>query len=187
MAVECFLKFEGPEIKGEAKGLADQIDVLAWSWGASQSGHDARRNRRRRRQGQRPGSSITKWIDKASPNLLQFGQQRPAFRQGDADLPQGGRRRAGRLPQDRDGKGDHHLGHYRRLRRLGPVHRECVPQFRQVQKNLHAPEGRRYGRYRGRPGRLEHPREQDDLGVTVRARALMQPFYGRGGEHAGPG
>ena len=40
MAVECFLKIEGPELKGESKadGFADQIDVLAWSWGASQSG-----------------------------------------------------------------------------------------------------------------------------------------------------
>ena len=40
MAVECFFKIEGPTLKASPRlaGLADQIDVLAWSWGASQSG-----------------------------------------------------------------------------------------------------------------------------------------------------
>jgi len=71
MAVECFLKFEGPEIKGEAKGLPDQIDVLAWSWGASQSGtmHVATGGGAGKANVQ--DLSITKWIDKASPNLMQ--------------------------------------------------------------------------------------------------------------------
>ncbi len=38
MAVDMFLKIEG--IKGESKGTGhkDEIDVLAWSWGLSQSG-----------------------------------------------------------------------------------------------------------------------------------------------------
>jgi type VI secretion system secreted protein Hcp len=73
MAVECFLKFEGPDLKGESKadGFAEQVDVLAWSWGATQTGtmHVA--------TGGGAGKAnvndltITKWIDKASPNLAQ--------------------------------------------------------------------------------------------------------------------
>ncbi|HET6469396.1 MAG TPA: type VI secretion system tube protein Hcp [Geminicoccaceae bacterium] len=73
MAVECFLKFEGPELKGESVGSehTEEIDVLSWSWGASQSGtmHIA--------TGGGAGKAnvgdltITKWCDKASPNLMQ--------------------------------------------------------------------------------------------------------------------
>ena len=40
MAVDMFLKIEGEDIKGEAKDSShkEEIDVLAWSWGATQSG-----------------------------------------------------------------------------------------------------------------------------------------------------
>ena len=71
MSVECFLKLEGPDVKGEAKGIADQIDVLAWSWGASQSGtmHIATGGGAGKANVQ--DLSITKWVDKASPNLMQ--------------------------------------------------------------------------------------------------------------------
>jgi len=98
VAVECFLKIESPDIKGESKvdGFADQIDVLAWSWGASQSGtmHVA--------TGGGAGKanvgdlSVTKWVDKASPNLLQavisgkqFGKATLTCRRagGDAAVP----------------------------------------------------------------------------------------------------
>ena len=71
MALDQFLKLEG--IDGEAVDAshADEIDVLAWSFGASQSGTT--------HMGPGGGAgkvsiqdlSITKWIDKASPNLLQ--------------------------------------------------------------------------------------------------------------------
>lgn len=70
MAVDMFLKFE--KIKGEAqdKKHTGEIDVLAWSWGMSQSGNT--------HTGPGGGAgkvnvqdiSITKYIDKASPNLL---------------------------------------------------------------------------------------------------------------------
>jgi type VI secretion system secreted protein Hcp len=73
MAVECFLKFEGPDLKGEAKaeGYAEQIDVLAWSWGASQTGtmHVATGGGAGKANVQ--DMTITKWVDKASPNLAQ--------------------------------------------------------------------------------------------------------------------
>jgi type VI secretion system secreted protein Hcp len=96
MAVECFLKLEAPDLKGEAKasGYADQIDVLAWSWGASQSGtmHVA--------TGGGAGKAnvndlaVTKWIDKASPNLTQaaisgkqFGKATLTCRKAGGDQP----------------------------------------------------------------------------------------------------
>lgn len=70
MAVDQFLKIEG--IKGESADSKhkDEIDVLAWSWGLSQSGttHEG------------PGGgagkvsvqdiSVTKYIDNSSPNLF---------------------------------------------------------------------------------------------------------------------
>lgn len=71
MAVDIFLKLEG--IKGEAQDdkYKDEIDVLAWSWGASQSGTT--------HGGSGSGSgkvsvqdiSITKYIDKSSATLFQ--------------------------------------------------------------------------------------------------------------------
>lgn len=76
MAVDMFLKLEqkgGKPVKGEAQDEKhkDEIDILAWSWGASQSGTT--------HMGQGGGGgkaniqdiSFTKYIDKASHLLLQ--------------------------------------------------------------------------------------------------------------------
>jgi len=70
MAVDMFIKIKG--IPGEAQDAKHkgEIDVLAWSWGASNSGSA--------HVGGGIGSgkvnvqdlSITKWVDKASPELL---------------------------------------------------------------------------------------------------------------------
>lgn len=72
MAVDMFLKIEGIEGEAQDKAHAKEIDVLAWSWGMSQSGttHTG------------PGGgagkvnvqdlSITKYIDKATPNLMMY-------------------------------------------------------------------------------------------------------------------
>lgn len=72
MAVDMFLKLKG--IEGEAKDSkhANEIDVLAWSWGMSQSGT--------MHMGSGGGSgkvsvqdlSLTKYVDKSSPNLMMF-------------------------------------------------------------------------------------------------------------------
>jgi type VI secretion system secreted protein Hcp len=72
MAVDMFIKIG--DIKGESVDSkhANEIDVLAWSWGASQSGTT--------HTGPGGGSgkvnvqdlSITKYIDKATPALLGF-------------------------------------------------------------------------------------------------------------------
>ena len=70
MAVDMFLKLD--DVKGEANDdkHKDEVDVLAWSWGLSQSGTT--------HMGGGGGSgkvnvqdlSLTKYIDKSSPNLI---------------------------------------------------------------------------------------------------------------------
>lgn len=71
MAVDMFIKIQG--IDGESKdegGHKDQIDVLAWSWGMSQSASS--------HQGGGSGAgkvnvqdlSFTKWVDKSSCDLM---------------------------------------------------------------------------------------------------------------------
>lgn len=70
MAVDMFLKLEG--IKGESQDgkHKDEIDLLAWSWGAAQSGTT--------HMGSGSGSgkvsvqdlSLTKYVDKASATLF---------------------------------------------------------------------------------------------------------------------
>jgi len=72
MAVDMFIKID--DIKGESKDEKhkDEMDVLAWSWGMSQSGTT--------HSGSGGGSgkvavqdiSLTKYVDKASPNLIQY-------------------------------------------------------------------------------------------------------------------
>lgn len=72
MAVDMFLKVEG--IKGESQDSKhkEEIDVLAWSWGMSQSGtmHSG--------SGGGAGKvsvqdiSITKYIDRSSPTLMKM-------------------------------------------------------------------------------------------------------------------
>jgi type VI secretion system secreted protein Hcp len=72
MAVDMFLKLDG--IKGESadKGHKDEIAILAWSWGVSNSGSA--------HLGGGAGSgkvnvqdlSLTKYIDVASPDLALF-------------------------------------------------------------------------------------------------------------------
>lgn len=76
MAVDMFLKID--DVKGESVDAASggkhkgEIDVLAWSWGMSQSGST--------HVGTGGGSgkvnvndiSITKYLDRSSPNLIQF-------------------------------------------------------------------------------------------------------------------
>jgi type VI secretion system secreted protein Hcp len=72
MAMDMFIKID--DVKGESQDdkHKDEIDVLAWSWGMSQSGTF--------HTGGGGGSgkvsindlSFTKYIDKSSPNLMQY-------------------------------------------------------------------------------------------------------------------
>ena len=70
MAVDMFLKMG--DIKGEARDHKhkDEIDVLAWSWGASQSGTTHVGGGSGAGKANFQDISITKWVDKASPKLL---------------------------------------------------------------------------------------------------------------------
>lgn len=73
MAVDFFLKLEGPDVEGESMDSqhTDEIAISSWSWGMTQSGtmHVAK--------GGGAGKvnvediSLTKLVDKASPNLMQ--------------------------------------------------------------------------------------------------------------------
>jgi type VI secretion system secreted protein Hcp len=70
MAVDMFLKIDGVEGESKDKTHLKQIDVLAWSWGMSNTGSA--------HVGGGAGSgkvnvqdvSITKWVDSASPKLV---------------------------------------------------------------------------------------------------------------------
>lgn len=70
MAVDMFLKLEG--IKGESQDAKhkDEIDVLAWSWGASQSGTTHMGGGGGAGKANFQDLSITKWVDKSSPGLI---------------------------------------------------------------------------------------------------------------------
>ena len=70
MAVDYFLKLDG--IKGEAqdKTHKDEIDVLSWSWGATQSGTTHMGSGSGSGRSHFQDLSITKYIDKSSPTLL---------------------------------------------------------------------------------------------------------------------
>jgi len=76
MAVDMFLKLtaKGSPVNGESTDSkhADEIDVLAWNWGCTQSGST--------HMGKGGGSgkvnvqdlSLTKYVDKSSPTLLKL-------------------------------------------------------------------------------------------------------------------
>jgi type VI secretion system secreted protein Hcp len=70
MAVDMFLKLDG--IKGESSDdkHKGEIDVLAWSWGASQTGtaHSGAGGGGGKANFQ--DLSVTKWVDKSSHSLL---------------------------------------------------------------------------------------------------------------------
>jgi len=71
MAVDMFIKIEG--IPGEAQDAKhkDEIDVLAWSWGESQSGTTHMGHGSGGGKVNVQDLSITKYIDKSTPLLMQ--------------------------------------------------------------------------------------------------------------------
>jgi type VI secretion system secreted protein Hcp len=72
MAVDMFLKIDG--IKGEAQDdkHKDEIDVLAWSWGISQSGTSHMGGGGGAGKVSVQDLSVTKFMDKATPNLMMY-------------------------------------------------------------------------------------------------------------------
>src|SRR3954447_7662362 len=71
MAVECFLKIEQPDLKGEAAALPGQIDVVAWQWAASQAGTMHTGTGGGAGKANVHDLSVLKFVDSASPNLMQ--------------------------------------------------------------------------------------------------------------------
>jgi len=71
MAVDMFLELKGIDGEAQDKTHKSKIDILAWSWGASNSGttHMGSGSGSGRASFQDIG--VTKWIDKSSPILLQ--------------------------------------------------------------------------------------------------------------------
>jgi type VI secretion system secreted protein Hcp len=73
MAVDFFLKLEGPDVEGESmdSAHADEIAVSSWSWGMNQSGtmHVAKGGGAGKVDVQ--DLSLGKRVDKATPNLMQ--------------------------------------------------------------------------------------------------------------------
>jgi type VI secretion system secreted protein Hcp len=73
MALDMFMVINGPDIKGESKdkefGSKGAIDVLAWSWGASQSGTFHAGGGGGAGKANVQDLSFTKWIDDASAPL----------------------------------------------------------------------------------------------------------------------
>jgi type VI secretion system secreted protein Hcp len=72
MTTKCFLKFEGPDLTGEAqgKGHEDEIEVLSWSWGLSQSGAMHQAGGRGTGKASVQDLTLTKYLDAASPKLV---------------------------------------------------------------------------------------------------------------------
>jgi len=70
MAVDMFLKIDG--IKGESHDEAhkDEIDILSWSWGATQSGSAHTGGGGGAGKVNVQDVSFTKYVDKASPMLM---------------------------------------------------------------------------------------------------------------------
>ena len=71
MAVDMFLKLT--DIPGEAKDRTHkaEIDVLAWSWGLSNSGTTHVGGGAGAGKVNVQDISVTKWVDKSSPTLMQ--------------------------------------------------------------------------------------------------------------------
>src|SRR5688500_271126 len=71
MAVDMFLKIEGgPEGESRDKAKGKEIDVLAWSWGVSNSGSAHVGGGMGAGKANVQDISLTKYIDKASPDLM---------------------------------------------------------------------------------------------------------------------
>jgi type VI secretion system secreted protein Hcp len=72
MAVDMFLKLDGIDGESRDKKRSGQIDILAWSWGMSQSGTTHTGSGAGAGKVSVQDISLTKWIDKASPILIQY-------------------------------------------------------------------------------------------------------------------
>jgi type VI secretion system secreted protein Hcp len=80
--IDMFLKLD--DVKGEAqdKSHKEEIDVLAWSWGMSQSGTMHTGGGGGGGKVAVQDLSLTKWVDKSSPTLMAYCSQGTQFKTG---------------------------------------------------------------------------------------------------------
>lgn len=71
MAVDMFLKLDTVDGESKDKAHAKEIDVLAWSWGMSNSGSAHTGGGAGAGKVNVNDISVTKYIDRSSPNLMQ--------------------------------------------------------------------------------------------------------------------
>lgn len=72
MAVDMFLKVDGIAGEAQDKAHAGEIDVLAWSWGVSNSGTTHMGSGGGSGKANVQDFSFTKYVDKATPTLMLF-------------------------------------------------------------------------------------------------------------------
>jgi type VI secretion system secreted protein Hcp len=72
MAVDFLLKINGVDGESKIQGHEDEIDVLAWSWGMSQSGTMHVGGGGGAGKVDIQDISLTKYVDKASPTLMKM-------------------------------------------------------------------------------------------------------------------
>ena len=73
MAVDLFLKLsEGIDGESLGKNHSDEIDILAWSWGMSQSGTTHMGKGGTAGKANFQDISFTKYVDKSSAKLMQY-------------------------------------------------------------------------------------------------------------------
>jgi type VI secretion system secreted protein Hcp len=69
MAVDMFIKIDTVDGESRDKIHKKEIDVLAWSWGISNSGSAHVGGGAGARKRNLPDTSFTKWVDSATPKL----------------------------------------------------------------------------------------------------------------------
>lgn len=81
MAVDMFLKIEEPAVPGETKDKAKtgEIDVLAWSWGVSNSGSAHLGGGQGAGKANFQDISLTLWFEKSTPVLFGFASKGTHF------------------------------------------------------------------------------------------------------------
>jgi Type VI secretion system effector, Hcp len=162
MTIDCFLQIPGITGESADRDFAGQVEVLSWKFGATHPGapHVG------------PGGpagrvevrdfAITRWLDRATPVLIQACCAGRRFANATLTCRRGGPR-ASPLRASQSRRCLDHLGVAGRLGRRSAVYRGDRSELRQVHHHLHAAEAGRFGG-RGRwPTRLGHPSQQSDL------------------------